>query len=123
MWKLYKEQEVKIALETFIKGMSFRIISQYAEKGGNMRKDKNGWYLFSKTPATKTFINDDLPNILCRRYYVAGVLYPWEVMSGKLSDDKKSFSFDGKIQKTGFAATKYYKNNSAIKKLMIKKEA
>lgn len=88
-----------------------------------IRKDKDGWYLFSKTPATKTFINDNLPNILCRRYYVAGVLYPWEVWSGKLSDDKKTFSFDGKIQKTGLAAANYYKRKSAIKKLIKKKEA
>ena len=91
------------------------------------RKDKDGWYLFSKTPITKTFINDDLPNILCRRLYVPGVLYPYEVRSGKLSDDGKTFSFDGKIKKLGLAAANYYKNKSSIKKhikyLNKKKEA
>ena len=88
-----------------------------------MRKDKNGWYLFSKTPATKSFINDDLPNILCRRYYVAGVLYPWEVMSGKLSNDKNIFNFDGVINLQGITAGSYYKKNTNLKRLIKKKEA
>ena len=103
--------------------MYYKIKRRMLVKVKKIRKDKDGWYLFSKTPATKTFINDDLPNILCRRYYVAGVLYPWEVMSGKLSDDKKTFSFDGVINLKGFTAGSYYKDNKNLKRLIKKKEA
>ena len=93
------------------------------KKKGCMRKDKNGWYLFSKSPASKSFINDDITNILCTRFYVPGVLNPWGIKSGKLSDDKKVFNFDGVINLQGFTAGSYYKDNKNLKKLIKKKEA
>ena len=90
-----------------------------------IRTDKDGWYklLEKKFPPTKFFINDELPNIMCSRMSVPGVLYPWEVRSGNFSDDKKSFYLDGKIKLQGISAGNYYKNKSAIKKLIKKKEA
>ena len=84
-----------------------------------IRKDKDGWYRFGNN----SFINDDCPNILCKRIRVAGVLYPHIVRSGKLIDNGETFKFDGEIDLGGFVAAEFYKDKTAIKKLFKKKKA
>ena len=83
------------------------------------RKDKDGWYRWGakKRLGTSYFINDELPNILCTRISIPGVLYPWSVFSGTFNNDKTEFTPDNKINKQGIIAGKYYKNKSAIKKI------
>ena len=83
-----------------------------------VRKDKDGWYKFSSTLASATFVNDELPNILCKIHKVPGMLYPKSICSGVLSKDKKTFTPDGKINLDGIAAGLYYKNKKNIKKLL-----
>ena len=51
---------------------------------------------------------------------VAGVLYPWGVISGIFNNDKTEFTPDNKINKHGIIAGQYYKNKTAIKKLITK---
>ena len=75
-----------------------------------VRKDKDGWYKFCSTGATTHFINSELPNIICSRYKVPGILYPHNIYSGVLSADKKTFTPDGKINLGGMLAGQYYKN-------------
>ena len=82
-----------------------------------IRKDKDGWYRFTKSPTTAYFINDEFPNIICMIYYIVAH-FPYEVRSGKLIDGE--FQCDGKIVKTGLAAAPYYKNNKELKKLLKK---
>ena len=87
-----------------------------------VRKDKDGWYKFSSTLASATFVNEDLPNILCKIHKVPGMLYPHTVRSGKLSESGDEFIFDGKIDLGGIKAGRYYKNIKNIKKLLKREE-
>ena len=86
------------------------------------RKDKNGWYVFSRNAIKETYINDSFPNIICKRMRIVA-LYPHIVMSGKLIKDGTEFKHDGKINLQGFSAYKYYKNNVEIQKLLTKERA
>lgn len=83
-----------------------------------VKKDKDGWYKFCTSSATVHFINDELPNIICSRLKVPGLLHPKSICSGVLSKDKKTFTPDGKINLDGIAAGLYYKNKKNIKKLL-----
>ena len=67
-----------------------------------IRKDKDGWYKFNSTISSATFVNDQVPNILCQILRVPGMLYPHIVRSGKLSENGDEFIFDGKIDLGGF---------------------
>ena len=84
-----------------------------------IKKDKNGWYKFSSSPVTDTFINDSIPNIICKRMKVVA-LYPHIVQSEKLIDNGNTFKPDGKINLQGFKAGGIYKNNIEIQKLLTK---
>jgi hypothetical protein len=81
------------------------------------RKDKNGWYKFSSGIVSDTFINDSIPNIICKRIKIVA-LYPHIVQSGKLIDNGNTFEPDGKINLQGFKAKSIYKNNTEIQKLL-----
>ena len=86
------------------------------------RKDKNGWYKFSSNMITDTFINDSIPNIICKRMKVVA-LYPHIVQSGKLINNGQTFKPDGKVNLQGFKAGGIYKNNIEILKLLKEERA
>tara|TARA_R100001510_G_scaffold16433_1_gene13841 strand:+ start:310 stop:597 length:288 start_codon:yes stop_codon:yes gene_type:complete len=88
------------------------------------RKNKDGWYRWGakRRVGTSYFINDELPNILCKKMNVPGVLYPWGIVSGTFNNDKTEFTHDYKIDLHGIAAWNYYKDKAAIKKLIAKKQ-
>ena len=69
------------------------------------KKDKLGWVNFNPTH----YKNEKFPNVIIYRINVPGVLYPWGVKSGKLSNDKNIFNFDGVINLQGITAGSYYK--------------
>ena len=66
--------------------------------------------------------DEGLQMAFTKRYY-NDIDFQKDIKSGKLSNDKNIFNFDGVINLQGITAGSYYKKNKNLKRLIKKKEA